>query len=470
VFDAAENPGDKGPSGKVGSVVFVSPSVLDERNVSMAFTTGSPLFEDNFDRDGHYQEVPIENCIFGALKLLLEMHAFKTLPNTPENKEKLWKQMYVIHKKVAENVREGKFSEDDPVVRECMADLPEEGDIESMKHWSYGNLLNRYLQIRYNILDELPNTIPKIAKEAIGRNTCFEFIKGPFEDEELRLWGVYFARLFFLRKAATIDNGVYPLLYTMLHKFGNQQEWSKFDDVWAMKNKTMIPSADSGPLCYFKAEYNGDSAAEEARRFIMEHTIPPSQKKLLGRANDWVANKLQMDAGSVSDTRALDFSQREARAKQMLIDCEWTRWFNSHFRTREMRDVIGDFHFKGELRTMIQNIELSHVLNLLKNIDDPMIGTRDSRKRSSRGAVEAPFIPPGRRSNPLSLADEPFIPPSRQFVGPPLHYEYDFMMGDEASRGDFSRRILEHFGPPGPDHRLDRSRWDDSDGHIERVD
>jgi hypothetical protein len=377
VFDAAENPGDQGPSGKVGSVVFVRGS-----DVSMAFTTGSPLFEDNFDRDGYYQEVPIENCIFAALKLLIEMRAVARLENTDDNRALLLSKMYVIHEDVIKKANEKKYGESDPVVIQCIRDYPllmsedREAGMHELATLPFWKLKMKYLGLRQKILEKIPRTIPKIAKMSIGRNTIFPLIKQSFEGEELRLWGVYFARLFFLHKAANIENGVYPLLYTMMHKFGNQQEWSKDDDAWAMKNAEMRPTEESGPLCYFKEEYNGDSKAAEARAMIMANTVRPPKKKMLGRVNDWVTTKLQIEAGvpiSMEERGEMDFEQREARAKYMLYECGWTHWFNKHFKTDFDLNVTDDFQFHGHLQTMIQNIKLSHVLNLLENVDHSMI-------------------------------------------------------------------------------------------------
>ena len=359
VFDAAVNIGEPGPSGRVGSVLFVTGP-----NISMAFTRGSPFFEDNFDRDDEYQKVQVENCIFGALKLCIEMHSVDKLSYSKENHNLLLKNIFNIHSFIFSRMQdpEKKYPDQDPLVQLCLKDFKNTNE-EHLKKMNFRTLKRTYLELRQGILDKIPHTMPKIAKVAVGQRVVFPLIEEMFEIQQLGMWGVYFTRLFFMHLNESKENGVFPLLYTMFHKFGVQQEWSRDDDNWANKNN-LVPTEDSGPLCYFKPEYNSDPFAHYVREMIFHKTVNPPKKKL-GRVNDWVALKLQIEAETPLEDS--NFLYREALAKNMLRECGWSDWFDSKFSENGLS--VSDSGFKNEsLKEMIRNIEPSHVLTLLETI------------------------------------------------------------------------------------------------------
>jgi hypothetical protein len=342
----------------------------------MAFTTGSPLFEDNFDRDTHYQPVPVENCIFGALKLCIEMHEVRKLKETPENLNLLLENFSLIHRDIVDKMSQGevkkRYPENDPVVKLCQKDMMviEQMPLELL---SFQELKNRYIFYRTRILEQLPFAAPKVAKMAVGRNTLFHLIKAKFEDQELRIWGVYLARLYFMHKNISKGDIVLPLLYSMMHRFGNQQEWSKDDNIWAIKNKDGIPSEESGPLCYFKPEFNGDMRARTVRLHVMQNTVFPRRKAKLGYANDLVERKLQLEAGlpiSMDVDGGDKFLERENKARMALIECGWVDWFDSFFGDGMSPSIGVDMHRISDFDfcSRIQSMTPTNAKTLLTNI------------------------------------------------------------------------------------------------------
>jgi hypothetical protein len=353
------NVGEPGPSGRVGSVVFVT-----GENISMAFTRGSPMFEDNFDRDHEYQRVQVENCIFGALKLCIEMHMVDKLERTEENHFFLLENLFNIHSFIFNRMQDPhkKYPDTDPLVQLCLTDL-KNTNLEQLQTMNFSTLKRTYLELRQRILEQIPFTMPKIAKVAVGQKVVFSLIKEMFENQQLGIWGVYFTRLFFMHLNESKENGVFPLLYTMLHKFGVQQEWSRDDDNWANQND-LVPTEDSGPLCYFKPEYNHDPFAHYVREMIFHKTVNPPKKKL-GYVNDLVALKLQIEAETPMEEP--DFLIKEAIAKKLLQECGWSNWFDSNFSKRGLS--VMDSGIENEsLKEMIRDIKPAHVLKLLDTI------------------------------------------------------------------------------------------------------
>lgn len=352
VFSAGPNPDGK-KSGKVGSVVFVNGD-----KISVAFTTGSPLFEDNFDFDTKYQTVPVENCVFGALKLIIEIdQVSKNVDASGINLHhvKLLSDNFMkIDQCIIEQSSKGKFPapEKDPLVhfvfsrQEYMHRILMEKESRNFAWFKA-----KFLETRIALLEYIPQTIPKVAKMGVGRNVMYmDFVRDLFEIQDCSKWAVYFARLFFLRNSLTIHNGVYPLLWHMFHYFGYQQEWSKDDAFWAMKNENVPePSDNNGPLCYFKKEYNSDpehATSFQVRNFVLKHTAFPTNESLtkkLGSANNQATLRFAAEILVKDRIPHLtdDFIQKEREMLQKLKDVKWTDWFNQYFGT-DTTIPIGD--------------------------------------------------------------------------------------------------------------------------------
>lgn len=379
VLSAAPNPGGRS-SDKVGSVVFVTGN-----QISMAFTTGSPLFENNFDYDKKYQPVPVENCVFGALKLMIEIDQVQRyvddMGTNAQHVQLLSDNFMKIDKEIIEQSKRGKFPspERDKLVNFVFTRQKEMQDIHSEREQRpFAWFKTEFLRTRRALLDYLPYTIPMVAKMGVGQNVMYmDFVKRLFEDESYATWAVYFVRLFILRNSLSIHNGVYPLLWHMLHSFGYQQEWSKDDGIWAMPNhRVPEPKKYNGPLCFFKPEFNDNTEAHYVREYIVMQTVfttGEANMKKLGHTNNDATLRFAFETTLVRDPEILTdkFFDTEAQISKGLKEIEWTDWFNAHFGNDEsvpICDSINREHYSSQLLSRFRNATPTNTKLLLEFI------------------------------------------------------------------------------------------------------
>jgi len=376
VFSAAPNPESQSApvdKRKVGSVVFVTGN-----NISMAFTTGSPLFEDNFDHDhGHYQPIPAENCIFGALKLMIEIRSIEEGVDdngfNVRHAGMLADNFLNVDNAIRDGVEKGKYPLSDPLVQFVIQRRPRmEMILRQRDHNDFQWFKEMFLRTRRELLPFIATTLPKVAKLAIGRSVIYgEFVEHYFEHEDYSTWAVYLLRLQVLKRNMTFSRGVYPLLWHMLHFFGNQQEWSKTDDVWAYKNDQVPePVEDHGPLCYFKQEYDEDPNASLIRAKILKDTVFDNASHSgpkLGRANKLATQRFAHLSGLSLDTVQLNhlFFEKEHGVLDVLTHkIPWLPWLQSYFPLHESDSS------EEKLKSQICNATPAHTIALLNEIEN----------------------------------------------------------------------------------------------------
>jgi len=234
-----------------------------------------------------------------------------------------------------------------------------------------------FLDTRRELLAYLPRTVPKVAKMAVGRSVIYkEFVEHIFDHEDYGTWAVYLLRCHILnnaKKSCTVrERGVYPLLWHMLHFFGNQQEWSKTDSIWAILNdKVPEPTKLNGPLCYFKREYDDSQEARVVRKKILENTVfdnSATAEPRLGRANTLATQRFALDIGIPPTASKLNdsFLKTESEVVDILTNkIPWLPWIQSTFSCEGDQSTLQMF----ELQRQICNATPAHTINLLEEIE-----------------------------------------------------------------------------------------------------
>ena len=305
-----------------------------------AFTRGDLGLSDNFDAaDG--RTVAVENCTFGACKLLLERHqarafvatgdaealarfakydgvaedpAFLEAQRRPESREAraaFLEAMAARHLRAVDEavLRLGKAKQAlqaDPLYAFCKGrDLADSS-------------LEAYLQARTALLPLLLQANPRFAKLAVGRTVWFPLVErlwSPTDPDalDLSIWSVVLARRCQLARHPDL-----AYTFLMLHCYGDYHcETSDKDDLWALQ--VMPPEEGSGPLDWLLPQ-NGMDALAEAMFWDRIAAAAPTRK--LGRANALVARSLM---GQLSDAER----RLEAEAKAWLERIAWAQWFDS---------------------------------------------------------------------------------------------------------------------------------------------
>jgi hypothetical protein len=278
----------------------------------------------------------------------------------------------------------GEFPPDDPLVvmaRERngkMHAIFQEKEAHDFKWFK-----EMFLATRREILQYIPSSLPKVAKMGVGRNVMFEdFVKHHFEHHDYSTWAVYLIRLFSLYNNQSRKNGVFPLLWHMFHGFGYQQEWSKTDHVWAMKNERVPkPEKDSGPLCYFKARFDEDGEALGVRDYVIQHTVfangSGDSEKKLGRANHRVSRSYAVSMNVQEHMKLVnkDFFETERKVVDELThDIGWIPWFNHYFYSPSkghsylLGNLANSEPIDSPLARSIQNMTYRDVVSFLDSL------------------------------------------------------------------------------------------------------
>ena len=290
-------------SGKPALVVRISP---DTGVLLQAFTTGDLLgFNDNFDCVPG-RTVPVENCTFGAAKLLMEAHELWQRPDALPVAERA-KRMGEVDRAVAKLAAKKGYGLEDPVVAACAARTIVENENENENEATAGDV-EKYIELRFALLPHLPHTNPRIAKLAVGRAAYFPLMAqwGAGIDE----WSVFFARRYFMARHLDL---AYP--FCLLHLHGAACEVSEDDDLWACK----LPStASADPLL-------------EALDAVSE----AAATRKLGRVNRCAALALVglfdvAAAAGEGPKKSMMGTLPYAQAAAYLVACGWTRWFNTY--------------------------------------------------------------------------------------------------------------------------------------------
>lgn len=203
--------------------IYVRNLVTD--NTCCLFTTGH--FNDNFTPDNKTNTSP-ENWIFGIGKMIVCRHEVneKLSEASDENmailKPNIDDILTEILKVAEKDKAKGKtYVDHDPLVA-----FAKSFEVKSTSSMSYKEVFDYWMSTTGDILNLIPYTSARIAKEAVGRKLPFSML-GPFGEHSETLTALIHAYLstFSFEKAVLL-----------LFK-GGCEEISKDDDIWAKKTK-----------------------------------------------------------------------------------------------------------------------------------------------------------------------------------------------------------------------------------------
>jgi len=341
-----------------------------------AFSTGDFMLNDNFDKLPG--QVPVENCTFGACKLLLEEYCWNQVlqrvdPAFPDKEfddliEAMGKNYFKMHTEVI--FWAGKIGKKDPRVwEEDIVKVAQEivsrnsdivGRIQSigalsktlpkndpglkaqvwdivMSEGGYQsgfvgpvrnqfdvkvNFAQKYLAANRLLLPHLASCNQRIAKMAVGRNALYPLIGKTWD--ALAEDAVYFAR-----RSILAHNTEVAFLFCLVHKFALTTEVSKDDVIWACKVEPL--QEDLGPLDSFKRENDGLPFYDEFGP-IWVRPIRDNNVELLRIMQEAPSKKL----GRVNHAVAMDLMQvtssfvNRSTSQQILRACQWDRWFGTY--------------------------------------------------------------------------------------------------------------------------------------------
>ena len=170
--------------------------------------------------------------------------------------------------------------------------------------------IEAYVEARAPLAGYLATCNPRLSKLAIGRGVLYPLI-APQWDDLLAMWSVFWARRCMLAHSPDL-----AYLFLMFQRFGIHAEVSKDDDVWAVRADGFAKE-DEGPLdCFFR----GDPLA--ACHLLRAIAVEGPRRKL-GLANQLVARSLVHKLTADEDAAAL-------HAQRRLTAIGWDRWFAEH--------------------------------------------------------------------------------------------------------------------------------------------
>ncbi len=215
--------------------------------------------------------------------------------------------------------------------------------------------LAEFCRIKGMLVDSLQQLNPKVAKMGLGRGVLFSVMGEQWEGRGTRLhmWSVFFTRTFLLCNDAECAYSFY-----MFNAFGERDEISKHDALWAILNKPQDPvikKAGGGALCDLGSTdaLIARACAERIEGVMLrtagwlsagaaatqEAVADYGSRKLLGVANGWVSAWLKYHVqaekeGSAPQMLPLsDFMGEELvvemlAAREYLVSAGWESEFN----------------------------------------------------------------------------------------------------------------------------------------------
>ena len=327
--------------------------------LASVFTRGDLTLSDNFDADPRRTK-PVENCTFGAAKLLLEKHHaaqflspawtaervrskladfaavdgktldealaapalfLAELQDSPHDlptrrtflARLMWRQLAAVDAAVFAWASKSKkhIRADDPVLALCRG---REATLALLRESlagvdDYDRVAKAYFGVREALLPALLDGNPRFAKLAVGRKVLFPLLDDLWHGKngapvDLSVWSVAIARSAQLGQHADL-----AYAFVMAQTMGHHTETSDCDDLWAVQ----VQGGDDGPLQALGA------ATVEAREAFWAEIAAKTPTRKLGVANALAARRL---LGVVEAD--------EAAALEALTACGWVAWFEAH--------------------------------------------------------------------------------------------------------------------------------------------
>ena len=287
--------------------------VLNDEGVFNAFTTGDIALNDNFDKPPY--GVPVENCVFGPVKYLLEKYCWDHTPGADPNE--LLEKLDAVDNDILKISAKKKLAHQ-PIVQLCESRKQYVQHLKSSLQIAKPpqEIVASYFQLRDAFLPYLVNCDPRIAKMAVGRNTIYSVMGTTWNS-------VCDAAVFFTRRSMLAHNPNIAFLFCLLHKFGPACEISKDDNIWAYK---LVPTVESmGPLDYLLKTGSSDPTLWGcAQDPDLQDIFTNYMDKKLGNVNNLVAASLTRHP--IEEETVFKFHN----AQILLTACGWRDWCSNY--------------------------------------------------------------------------------------------------------------------------------------------
>jgi len=265
--------------------------------VKNAFTTHH--FNDNFTLDS--RNFAVENWAFGIGKLIIARYEATQLWNNElvQTRESLLKNLLTMENEVIK-IGESMGAPSDVLVQYCR------GVLEESKMYEFDSMTTKDLYFYWQtkadmILRLIPNTLPRIAKEGIGRKVPGDLIQ-PFFNFSKDI----VAYLHAYKHSYDFSETAIFLCENMA------EEVSKKDDIWAI-----AINHDGGSLQYFR-ELDQD---EDKRQLVLQHLASnDSAQKKLGQA-------LHISRNFLCNTLLMKPTEQDKEASVYLTKCGFFDFF-----------------------------------------------------------------------------------------------------------------------------------------------
>ena len=272
--------------------------------VKNAFTTHH--FNDNFTLDS--RNFAVENWAFGIAKLLIARFEATQIWNNDlvQTRQALLNNLLTMENEVVK-ISELVGAQNDVLVQYCR-DVLKESKMYEFESMSTKDLYFYWQQKAEIILRLIPNTLPRIAKEGIGRKVPGELLK-PFFDFSKNI----VAYLHSYKHSYDFSETAIFLCENMA------EEVSKKDDIWAI-----AINHDEGSLQYFRSIEDDNM---EKQQFVLNHLASNDEpQKKLGQA-------LNISRNFLRSTLLMKPSETDLEASLYLTKCGFFDFFEKTQRT-----------------------------------------------------------------------------------------------------------------------------------------
>jgi hypothetical protein len=302
-----------------------------------AFTTGDIALNDNFDPspDGRL----IENCVFGAMKTLLERYGWDNHPEFHFDPSWALKFTNNLTKADEEIVKiANKKGITTGAVLQRVHDRAYE--LSALKatlseSLSVNAAAENYFRTREDLLQDIATADPRLGKLGLGRTAIFDLIKDQWDHTHTGT--VFFTRRYILSKHPEV-----AYLFCLLHKFADTAEVSTDDDLWAVK-----VASSGGSLDIFYPNISNNAIIERGN--TMTDIVAKQPKRLLGVANQMVARSL------MGLPLTPEWQAKVEHTANVLNACGWVKWFHTHVYPGEQTHVFDPAPLSEEALASLHN-------------------------------------------------------------------------------------------------------------------
>jgi hypothetical protein len=358
-------------NGRTGRITNVFYETKPGHSLFNAFTTGDIVLNDNFDPspDGKL----IENCVFGAMKTLLERYGWAKHPEYHSDFSWGLKFMNNLSKADEEiNKISKKQGITSGAVLEAVRNrAPRLSALKTQLSYSpnLSDAAAAYFDVREELLQDIAYADPRIGKLGLGRTALFDLI-----NEEWKV--THTATVFYTRRYILSKHPDVAYLFCLLHKFAETAEVSTNDDLWAVMEKAPADSKTGGSLDVFFPNTDANQ-----RNITMADIELKQPTRLLGVTNKMVA--LSMMGDPITDA---DFNAKLTHTAHVLQECGWVKWFHTFvYPEDEDKQVLKPARLPQEYIDLLNNSTVHDAHDALKKLAH---GLRDMRSGSSTSGMQ----------------------------------------------------------------------------------